>query len=269
MKRLPRTLAVLGLAAALTAAGLPTASAASWGPIDPVSYAVRDITMSSVKGDCPERTVTMSAKRVPYSGDRYKHALIYVALQDAQDRYVGQEPLAFLDPRFNAKTQRYSMSSSFGICNALSSFGRYTVGHAEIRYGNDAEDLWWGDGNYATATDTTLKYFYVRRAAKVGLTATRSGKRVTLSVAASRFNPVMKTDELGYDYAAKTRYSPYSGQKVRFEVKSGKKWKAVRTVTLSKGKASVKLSSIAKRQFRAVLIKNSTTAGKTSSTVRR
>lgn len=269
MKRLPRALAALGLAAALTAAGLPTASAASWGPIDPVSYSVKDVTVSSAERGCTDRTISMSAKKAPFTGVVPKHSLVFVSVQDPQDQYIGQEALVFQDPKFNNKAKRYSASMRWPVCNGATAFGRYTVGLAEIRYGNSVNDLWEASGDTLTATDTTLAHYYVRRASKAVIKATRSGKKVTLSVAAKRYNPIVKTAEWGERYDAITRYSTYSGQKVRFEVKSGKTWKPLKTVTLSKGKASLKVSSSSKRQYRAVLVKNSTTAGKTTSTVRR
>jgi hypothetical protein len=269
MKRLHRALAAVTLTAGLSLTQLPAASAASWGPIDPVSYSVKDITTSSVKGGCPERTLTVKAKKVPFAGAVPKHVVVFVDFRDAQDQYVGQDALTFEDPRYNPQTKRYSMSATMGICNASTSFGRYTVGRAELRYGNSIDDVYWGEGRYLAASDTTVGHFFVRRAAKASLKATRSGKRVTLSVSATRFNPVIKTTEWGERYAAKTRYSTYSGQKVRFEVKSRKTWKPLKTTTLSKGRASLKVQASGKRQYRAVLLKNSTTAGKTTATVRR
>ena len=79
---------------------------------------------------------------------------------------------------------------------------------------------------------------------------------MTLTASAQRYNPEIN------------KYVGHGAKKARVQVKSGKKWKTVKTVKLKKGKATVKLKTKLKKQYRFVFDQTSATTGATSKTIR-
>lgn len=113
------------------------------------------------------------------------------------------------------------------------------------------------DGEYFEYLDNTSKTFYVRSQAKADLTASRNGSKVTLTATAKYFNP--KT----------FGYSKYSPKKAKFQVKSGSKWKTIKTVNFKSGKSTYTLKKSSKATYRVTFDKTSTVTGATSSSIRK
>ena len=79
---------------------------------------------------------------------------------------------------------------------------------------------------------------------------------MTLTASAQRYNP------------ERNKYVAHGAKKARVQVKSGKKWKTVKTVKLKKGKVTVKVKTKLKKQYRFVFDQTSATTGATSKTIR-
>lgn len=160
----------------------------------------------------------------------------------------------------HGKAEEASFYSSFSPDNKdrvtlypdESGLGRYTLGPSEVE--SDYDNGWktvWED-----FTDYTKGSFYVRGKTYASLTTKRSGKTVTLSSKTKVYNP---------EKWAKVNYSP----KVKFQVKSGSKWKTIKTVTAKKGKATYKVKTKGKKTYRVTFSQVSWAAGATSKSVKR
>jgi len=128
--------------------------------------------------------------------------------------------------------------------------GKYKVGPTDVTgftYDND----------YFSFTDQTSKSFYVRGKAKATVTAKRSGSKVTLSAKASYYHP----DSFNY--------RSHSPKGAKFQVKSGSKWKTIKTVSLYKGRASYTFKKSTKASYRIVLPQTTTVTAATSKSVRK
>lgn len=138
------------------------------------------------------------------------------------------------------------------ICPSLDGLGKYTVGPSEI-----SADYY--SGNYYKAyerADYTKGSFYVRGKAYSSLSTKRSGKTVTLTSKTKVYNPAKY---------GKVNYNP----KVKFQVKSGSKWKTVKTVSAKKGKATYKVKTTSKRTYRVTFSQVSWATGATSRSSKR
>ncbi len=139
------------------------------------------------------------------------------------------------------------------ICPSLEGLGKYTIGPSEIDadYSNSNYDSFW----YAR-TDYTKGYFYVRGKTYASLSTKRSGKTVTLTSKTKVYNP---------EKYGKVSYNP----KVKFQVKSGSKWKTIKTVAAKKGKATYKVKTKSKKTYRVTFSQVSWATGATSKSVKR
>ncbi|MDR7292803.1 hypothetical protein [Pseudoglutamicibacter albus] len=136
------------------------------------------------------------------------------------------------------------------ICPSLDGLGKYTVGPSTVTA--DTRDGY----DYQSYTDWTKGHFYVRAKGKAALKGKRKGSTVTLTASAQRYNP------------ERYKYVAHGAKKARVQVKSGKKWKTVKTVKLKKGKATVKVKTKHKKQYRFVFDQTSATTGATSKTIK-
>lgn len=142
------------------------------------------------------------------------------------------------------------------ICPSYEGLGKYTVGPADLLAEYEYSDYWGWSTDLKSYVDGTRKSFYIRGKAKASVSAKRSGKYVTLTGKASRYRPDL------YGYRA---YNP----RAKFQVKSGNQWKTVKTVTLKKGKATVKVKRSSKATYRMTFAKTSYSTSATSKSVRK
>ncbi len=136
------------------------------------------------------------------------------------------------------------------ICPSLDGLGKYGLGPSSV-FGYN-ESTW----NMVDRTDYTKGHFYIRGKATGSLSAKRSGKTVTLSAKTKRYDP----ESYGW-----VNYNP----KVKFQVKSGSKWKTVKTIKAKKGKATYKYKSKGKKSYRIVFDQVSWATGAKSKTVKK
>ena len=139
------------------------------------------------------------------------------------------------------------------ICPSLEGLGKYRIGPSEISA--DYDDANYNSHWYAR-TDYTKGSFYVRGKTYASLASKRSGKTVTLTSTTKVYNP---------EKYGKVTYNP----KVKFRVKSGSKWKTIKTVTAKKGKATYKVKTKSKKTYRVTFGQISWATGATSKTVKR
>ncbi|WP_166827984.1 hypothetical protein [Brevibacterium limosum] len=131
--------------------------------------------------------------------------------------------------------------------------GKYTMGPSEI----DADYTDYKYDNYWYArTDYTKGYFYVRGKTYASLSSKRIGKTVSLTSSTKVYHP---------GHYGKIKYNP----KVKFQVKSGSKWKTLKTVSAKKGKATYKVKSKSKKTYRVTFSQVSWATGATSKSVKR
>lgn len=136
------------------------------------------------------------------------------------------------------------------ICPDMDGLGKYTIGPSEV---------WATTSGYYDVfdqVDYTKGYFYVRGKSYASLASKRSGKIVTLTSTTKVYNP---------EDDRRVTYSP----KVKFQVKSGSKWKTLKTVTAKKGKATYKVKTKSKKTYRVTFSQASWATGATSKSVKR
>ena len=141
------------------------------------------------------------------------------------------------------------------ICPSSDGLGKYTLGPSEVRayyYGGSSYNS-YGEVERA---DYTKGSFYVRGKSYASLSAKRSGSTVTLTSSSKVYHP---------ERYGKIKYSP----KVKFQVKSGSKWKTLKTVSAKKGKATYVVKSKSKRYYRVTFSQVSWATGATSKSVKR
>lgn len=172
----------------------------------------------------------------------------------------------FADVEVSSK-KGYETSAYFGtgesttkdrvqVCPGLSGLGKYTLGPSEVSayyYGNEADDYDYGQVERA---DYTKGSFNVRGKATASVSAKRKGSYVTLNATTKRYDP---------DSFGKVSYNP----KVKFQVKSGSKWKTLKTVTAKKGKSSYKVKSKGKKTYRIAFDQVSWATGAASKSVKK
>lgn len=136
------------------------------------------------------------------------------------------------------------------ICPSLYGLGKYTLGPSDV------SGYSWDYYDSVDRTDYTKGSFYVRGKAYASLSTKRSGKTVTLTSKTKVYKPE--------DYG-KVNYNP----KVKFQVKSGSKWKTINTVTAKKGKATYKVKTKSKKTYRVTFSQVSWATGATSKSTKR
>lgn len=241
MSRLQRltTSAVGVLLALLASVVLVPSASASTRPIDITSYKVSDQVITS--SYCRMVSVSMTTTKQK----DYKESWIDV------DVTRGQDLVNWLSSE-DGKTL-----SRLQLCPWMDGLGKYTIGPADVFAEYTARNSLGTYTDYRSYTDGTTKSFYVRAKSKASLSSSRKGRTVTLTAKASSLN-------LDWD-----QYRAYNPSSATLQVKSGTTWKTVKTVKLSNGKATAKITSSAKRQYRFTFPKTSTRTGATSNTVAR
>lgn len=141
------------------------------------------------------------------------------------------------------------------ICPSFEGLGAYKIGPTDISVDYEYVDrdgyLSYGFSNYWDATGKTI---YLRGKTKSTLTAKRSGKNVTLTTTASVYSP------------EKYRYAQYNPT-AKLQVKSGTRWKTLKTAKLKSGKATFKLKESKKKTYRVTIPKASWATAVTSKSV--
>lgn len=214
----------LGFAVALAVGLLATATPAhaSERPIDITGYKVSDITVSD--SNCRNLTIAASTKVKSDFVDSFGSIDV--------TRNGGLVTMLWFEGR--------KITDRAMICPSFEGLGTYKVGSADIYAEYEYYDSYFGDymSDYSSYTDNTSKSFNVRGKAKSTLTAKRSGSKVTLTANAQVYAP------------EKYRYVPYNAKGAKLQVKSGKTWKTIKTVNLSKGKAIVSIKQSGKKSYR-------------------
>lgn len=142
------------------------------------------------------------------------------------------------------------------ICADSSGLGKYTLGPSEIAayyYGDEADDFDYGQ---VEREDGTKGAFYVRGKASASVSAKRSGGTVTLTSTTRRYDA---------ETYSTVNYNP----KVKFQVKSGKTWKTLKTVSAKKGKATFSVKDKSAKSYRVTFDQVSWATGATSGTVKK
>lgn len=215
-------IATAGLAlAGLILAGIAPAQA-SERPIDITGYSVSSITVAD--SNCRYATVKASSKVKSDYEDAY--AFIDVTRKGGLVDSLWFENRKISDRAF--------------ICPAWDGLGTYKVGPADVSASYSYWDSYFGynEVDYVDYTDRSSKNFYVRGKAKSTLTAKRSGNKVTLTAKAQVYSP------------EKYRYAQYNAKNAKFQVKSGTKWKTLKTVNLNKGTAKLTVKQSKKKTYR-------------------
>lgn len=214
----------LGIAAAFAVGLLATATPAqaSERPIDITGYKVSNITVSD--SNCRNLTVTASTKVKSDFVDSFGSVDV--------TRNGGLVTMLWFEGR--------KITDRAMICPSFQGLGTYKLGSADLNAEYKYYDSYFEDymSDYSSYTDNTSKKFYVRGKAKSTLTAKRSGPKVTLTAKATVYSP------------DKYRYTQYSAKGAKLQVKSGKTWKTLKTVNLSKGKATVTIKQSRKKTYR-------------------
>ncbi|MGO2861931.1 MAG: hypothetical protein ACTIC1_12290 [Brevibacterium sp.] len=155
----------------------------------------------------------------------------------------------WVDSLWYSNTGNTKRTRSF-ICPSFDGLGKYTLGPS---------DIWANNSNYTKTvdrTDYTKGSFYIRGKASASLSTKRSGSTVTLTSSTKVYNP---------EQYGKVNYNP----KVKFQVKSGSKWKTIKTVTAKKGKATYKVKSKSKKTYRVTFSQVSWATGATSKSAKK
>lgn len=229
----------LGVAAALTlTAGMAITAApaqASERPLDFTGYKVSDITVAD--SNCRNLTVNASAN---VADD-------YVAASGSIDVTKQGGIVASMWFEDDELDRAY-------ICPSLYGLGTYMVGPANVFAEYEYYDDYFEEYNtkYTSYTDYTSKTFHVRGKSKSTLSAKRYGAKVKLTAKATVYKP------------EKYRYAQYNASGAKFQVKSGSKWKTLKTVNLKKGQASITVKQSKKKSYR-LQIPTATWAASTTS----
>lgn len=228
------------LIALLASIALAPSAEASTRPIDITGYTVADQVISS--SGCRYVSAKMTtAKKKDFSWSFESH-----------DVTRGGDIVTWLSSENGKGLSRML------LCPGLDGLGTYTVGPAEIDAAYTTVDRWgYETEEYRHYVDGTKKSFSVRGKSTSSLSSSRKGRTVTLTAKASSYDP------------AWGGYRKYNPKSAKLQVKSGSTWKTVKTVKLSSGKATVKVTSSATKQYRFTFPKTSTRTGATSGTVKR
>lgn len=220
LRRVRNAVVTLVAAGALALGTVP--AQASERPIDITGYSVSSITVAD--SNCRNLTVKASTK---VKGD-YEDASAYVDVTRNGGLVTG------------VSLENRKITDRAFICPSLYGLGAYKVGPADISasysYWHPDYEMWWTE--YVNYTDRTSKTFNVRGKTKSSVTAKRSGRKVTLTAKAQVYSP------------EKYRYAQYNAKNAKFQVKSGSKWKTLKTVNLKKGTAKLTVTQSKKKTYR-------------------
>ncbi|WP_209324941.1 hypothetical protein [Brevibacterium renqingii] len=236
MKFLKRAL-VASVAAVTLAIGPAVSAEAAKMSFDVTKLSAKNMVIAN--SDCKYFDVHMKYKK--------KNVDSWSVDADIAGRY-GNATTAF----FGTYSRPYDKDRAM-ICPSLEGLGKYRIGPSEIDADYDDADY---NSYWYARTDYTKGYFYVRGKAYASLSTKRSGKTVTLTSKTKVYNP---------EKYGKVTYNP----KVKFQVKSGSKWKTLKTVTAKKGKATYKMKSKSKKSYRVTFSQISWATGATSKSVKR
>lgn len=211
------------------AAGLVAAPAATAAtrPVDITGFSVKDMVFSST--GCKYNYVTALGKVAP-SVD-YFYA----------DADVTRKGSLITTADFDEATDRTRIL----VCPG-EGLGAYKIGPTNV-YGETTSD-------YFDYLDGTTKTFYVRAKSIAGISTARKGKYVTVNVSAKYFKPTTGS------------YSYYNASGVKIQRKTTSGWTTIKTVNLSKGKASYRYYKSTKASYRAVVPQFTMTTAATSVT---
>ncbi|SMX84533.1 hypothetical protein [Brevibacterium aurantiacum] len=232
MKFIRRALVSVIAAVALVVGPAVSAEAAG-GSFDVTKLSAKSVVVSN--SNCRNIDVNMSHKR---SG-------VSEWMVDADvTRGGGIVDYAYFENDGNSKRTRVM------ICPDWYGLGKYTIGPSEVMASNSSYS------NFVDRTDYTKGSFYVRGKTYASLSTKRSGSTVTLTSSTKVYNP---------EKWGKVNYNP----KVKFQVKSGSKWKTLKTVTAKKGKATYKVKTKSKKTYRVTFGQSSWATGATSKSAKR
>ncbi|UZD62611.1 hypothetical protein [Brevibacterium sp. JSBI002] len=226
--------ALVSAVAALALAVAPAVSAeAATGTFDVTKLSAKSLTVSN--DACRNIEVDMLHKK---SGVRDWDVRTEV--------YRSGEYIADADYDSDGDSRRTRVE----ICPADYGLGKYGLGPSIVWANNYDAD------KFFKRTDYTKSSFYVRGKTYASLSSKRKGSTVTLTSSTKLYNP---------EKYGKVNYNP----KVNFQVKSGSKWKTLKTVSAKKGKAVYKVKSKSKRYYRVTFSQVSWATGATSKSVKR
>lgn len=201
----------------------------------------------------------LSADNLVVSNTNCKSTNVYMKHKKSvvEDWYVdtevhgryGPSTDAFFDSHGSTKKDRIQ------VCPSWDGLGKYTLGPSEVaayHYGSYPSYKY----SEVERADYTKGSFYVRGKAYASLSTKRSGKTVTLTSTSKVYNP---------GKYGKVNYNP----KVKFQVKSGSKWKTLKTVKPKKGKATYKIKTKTKKTYRVTFSQVSWATGATSKSGKR
>ncbi|MCG7303805.1 MULTISPECIES: hypothetical protein [Micrococcaceae] len=236
MKRFFRAFAIVLVAVGLNA-GTAVPSQAAPRLVDVTGFSAKSIVVSNYSNsNCRDVAVAMRKTMSPKVGSWDVMSGVYRGGSSVDTAF-------YSDSGDRSKTR-------VTVCPWVHGLGKYTVGPSYVSA--DTRDGY----DYQSYTDWTKGHFYVRAKGKAALKGKRKGNTVTLTASAQRYNP------------KPNKYVAHGAKKARVQVKSGKKWKTVKTVKLKKGKATVKVKTKLKKQYRFVFDQTSATTGATSKTIR-
>ncbi|WP_159611458.1 hypothetical protein [Glutamicibacter sp. JC586] len=220
LRRVRNAVVTLVAAGALALGTVP--AQASERPIDITDYSVSSITVAD--SNCRNLTVKASTK---VKGD-YEDASAYIDVTRNGGLVAG------------VSLENRKIADRAFICPSLYGLGAYKVGPADVSATYSSWNSYWDDYDteYTYYTDRTSKTFYVRGKAKSSVSAKRSGRKVTLTAKAQVYSP------------EKYRYAQYNAKNAKFQVKSGSKWKTLKTVNLKKGTAKLTVTQSKKKTYR-------------------
>ncbi|WP_230748323.1 hypothetical protein [Brevibacterium sp. CCUG 69071] len=232
MKLIRRAL-ISAIAAIALAVGPAVSAEAASISFDVTKLSAKSIVVSN--SNCRNVDINMSHKKSGVS-DWYVDVDI--------TRQGGLVDYAFFQNGGNTKRDRVM------VCPDWTGLGKYTMGPSEVWANNSSYS------KYVDRTDYTKGSFYVRGKASASLATKRSGSTVTLTSKTKVYNP---------EQYGKVNYNP----KVKFQVKSGSKWKTIKTVTAKKGKATYKVKSKSKKTYRVTFSQVSWATGATSKSAKK
>lgn len=232
----------LGIAFALLATlSLAPAAEASSRPIDFLSYSVPDKVISS-RGDVRLPVTVKVKKEKDYLGHKADH-------------YISPSP-GVDDTLYSSNRQKIEPFETYLSRNK--ELGKYTISKTSVTASYRCYDSYWGWHECKKSyTDRTTKSFYIRAKSKTSMTSSRKGKTVTVNIKSTSFN------------LDANKYTAYNAKNAKLQVKSGKTWKTIKTVPLKSGRATVKITSSTKKQYRFTYDKTSTRTGATSNIIAR
>ncbi|MCS4595109.1 hypothetical protein KTJ89_19115 [Brevibacterium sediminis] len=196
----------------------------------------------------------LSASSIVVSNDGCKYVDVYMKHKKTNAKYWDVDvditrngswvdSLWFSDSGNTSRIHTY-------ICPWYEGLGKYVLGPSSV-----SADSWDYDES-VYRTDYTKGSFYIRGKTYASVSSKRKGSTVTLTSSTKYYNP---------EWDEKRNYNP----KVKFQVKSGSKWKTLKTVTAKKGKAVYKVKSKSKKTYRVTFGQVSWATGATSKSVKR